>query len=246
MMSTRLSTTAALAFVLGGMACTAHAQSFTEGFDNGASFGAGWITTNNSMGAGNDWVVGTVITFDNGEIAVRPHAGFSFAIVNFSSLESGRGTISNWLLSPLIANIQNGDTFSFFTTTVADSGYADRLELRLSTAGAGTDVGSTADSVGTFSSLLLSINPDLSVPGYPEEWTRFTATVGGLAAPVDGRVGLRYFVEDGGPAGENSDVIGVDSFSYVASAVPEPATWALMLMGAAGLAGLQRRRRTNA
>ncbi len=221
----------------------ANAQSFTEGFDNGGpGFTTGWVTANNSAPAGSDWLVGTSVTDGDGAVAIAPQAGFSFAIVNYLSLNSGTGTISNWLISPLISNIRNGDSFSFFTTTVAASGFPDRLEFRLSTAGASANVGSTPDSVGSFSTLLLSINPALDAGGYPEDWTRFTATVSGLATPMTGRVGFRYFVSDGGPDGDNSNVIGLDTFSYVAAAVPEPASWALMLAGAAGLAGLQRLR----
>ena len=84
--------------------------------------------------------------------------------------------------------------------------------------------------VGDFTTTLSSVNPALTVSGYPEDWTLVTATVSGLAAPIDGRVAFRYFVTDGGPTGINSSIIGVDTFSYVA-AVPEPATWALMLVG---------------
>ena len=37
--------------------------------------------------------------------------------------------------------------------------FADRLELRLSTNGASTNVGTTTTSVGDFTTLLLTVNP---------------------------------------------------------------------------------------
>ncbi|MEO5735307.1 MAG: choice-of-anchor J domain-containing protein, partial [Rubrivivax sp.] len=215
MTHSKLLTTAAIALALGGTFSAAQAQSFTQGFDGGGpGLPAGWLSTNNSTNAAPavTWSVGTAIVDDQGTPVVFPQAGFSFALVNFNSVASGSGTISNWMFSPQINTISNGDSFSFYTTTVPSSGFPDRLELRLSTAGAGTNVGTTATSVGTFSTLLLSINPTLAQSGYPEDWTRFTATVSGLATPASGRIGFRYFVTDGGPLGNNSNIIGLDTF----------------------------------
>jgi MYXO-CTERM domain-containing protein len=101
-------------------------------------------------------------------------------------------------------------------------------------------VGATTTSVGDFTITLASVNPTLAVGGYPEDWTQITGTVSGLAAPVDGRVALRYFVTSGGPTGANSNIIAVDSFVY--APVPEPASWAMALAGLAGLAGWRRMR----
>lgn len=236
---------AALA-ALAGVSTSAQAQSFSEGF-NGAAVPTGWVTTNNSTRntTGNPWTVGTAIVDSNQDPVVTPYEGSGFAIANYSSVGSGAGTINNWLISPEIFGLRNGDTFSFWTTTTPNSEYPDRLELRLSQSGASTNVGTTTTSVGAFSTLLVSVNSTLSVGGYPEDWTQVTATVSGLNAPVDGRVALRYYVTSGGPTGANSNIIGVDNFSYTSvSAVPEPATWMMALGGIAGLAAL-RRRRTN-
>lgn len=61
--------------------------------------------------------------------------------------------------------------------------------------------------------MLLSVNPSLITGVYPTSWTKFTATVSGLAGPTSGRVAFRYFVTNGGPSGANSDYIGIDEFS---------------------------------
>jgi hypothetical protein len=223
---------AVLLFVLGG--ASAHAQSFFEGFNN-PTLPANWVAINNSTrnSTGNPWATGTAIVDADSNPVVVPYEGAEFAIANYTSVGSGTGTISNWLISPMLS-LNNGDTFSFFTTTVPASGFPDRLELRLSLAGASTNVGTTATSVGDFTTVLLTINSALAVGGYPESWTQFTATISGLGAPTSGRFALRYFVTSGGPSGANSNIIGIDAVQY--SAVPEPSTFALL--GGVALVGL--------
>lgn len=213
-------------------ASAATAQSFEEHFD---SVPAGWTIVNNSS------PVGTTSWFQPG---VTPpfgaHIGAtnSYIAANYNNA-GGVGDISNWLMTPEITNIQNGDTISFWTRTVTDPEYADRLELRLSTAGASTNAGATASSVGDFANLLLTVNPSLVPSEYPSTWTQYTVTVSGLASPVNGRLAFRYFVPVAGPFGDNSDFIGIDTFSYTAV----PGAGSLALMGLAGLVGGGRRRR---
>ena len=234
----------ALGLALSSLGTSVQAASFSEGF-NGTALPAGWVATNVSTRAstGNPWGVGAGIQDGNGNIVVPPHEGNGFALVNYTSIGSGSGTINNWLISPLITGMNNGDTFSFYTTTTSASSYPDRLEFRLST-GSGTNVGTTVTGVGSFTTTLLSINPTQAVGGYPETWTQYTVTLSGLTAPIDGRVAFRYFVTSAGPTGINSNIIGVDQFSYV-SAVPEPGTWALMAGGLLGVAALRRRKSTD-
>lgn len=223
---------------------TSSYASFVETFDAG-SLPAGWVTTNVSTRntTGNPWSVGSGILDEAGDVVVGPHSGSGMALANYTSVGSGSGTINNWLISPVITGLNNGDTFSFYTTTVPGSEYPDRLEFRLST-GTGTNVGTTATGVGSFTTTLLSVNPTLAVGGYPEDWTQYTVTLSGLAAPIDGRVAFRYFVTSGGPTGANSNILGVDDFSYV-SAVPEPSSIAMMLAGM-GIVGVVARRRQKA
>jgi hypothetical protein len=219
--------------------------SFTEGFDGTAP---GWLTVNNSTNAlsGSPWSLVTGITDGAGNDLVTAHSGTSFASADFSSIGIGSGTISNWFISPEITQLHNGDKFSFYTTTVPDSLFPDRLEFRLSTSGSSTDVGGSTSSVGAFTKILTTVNSTLAQGGYPETWTLVTVTLSGLTAPVDGRVALRYFVTDGGPNGDNSNAIGVDDFRYTAvTAVPEPESVAMMLAGLGILAGLQRRRQRD-
>ena len=94
---------------------------------------------------------------------------------------AGLATISNWLLTPPIT-LQNGATFTFYTrtTTLPPVIFPDRLQVRMSTNGASTNVGTLATDVGDFTTLLLDINPTYRPEGYPHVWTQFTVTLSGI------------------------------------------------------------------
>jgi hypothetical protein len=191
----------------------ASADIFTEDFDNIATLpGAGWALINNSAPLGSTgWFQGNPGIFP--ALAGPPE---SYIAANFLNAASG-GNISNWLLTPEIPLVGRV-TISFNTRTEMGVPFADRMELRLSTGGASTDVGATDASVGDFSTLLLTINPALDPAGYPDAWTQVTAAVSGLPAGTTGRFAFRYFVPD---TNTNADYIGIDTVSV--TAVPEPA-----------------------
>ncbi len=98
-------------------------------------------------------------------------------------------TISNWLLTPEVL-VQDG-ILTFYTRTMVDSAFPDRLQIRMSTNGASTNVGTTAFDVGDFTNLLLDINPTYTVGGYPEAWTQFTVTISGVPAGTTGRLAFK-------------------------------------------------------
>ncbi len=78
---------------------------------------------------------------------------------------------------------------------------------------ASTNVGTTATDVGDFTTLLLDIDPNYVATSYPDVWTQYTLTIAGLSGPTSGRLAFRYFVEDGGLNGNNSDYMGIDTFT---------------------------------
>jgi len=221
----------ALAVAMSFAAAGASAASLDEGFDS--VLPAGWTTKNNSVPLGSTtWFQGNPTVFPSHTGAPNSYAG-----ANFNNT-AGAGEISTWLITPTLS-FNNGDTLSFWTRSVDGSFFPDRLEVRFSNVG-GSDVGNTATSVGSFSTLLLTVNPDLEVGGYPGVWTQYTATISGLSGATNGAIGFRYLVSDAGPAGNNSDYIGLDTVSITA-AVPEPSTWALMALGL-GAVALRRRK----
>ena len=181
----------------------------TEGFDNITTLpGSGWFTQNNSVPVGTTgWSQGTT--------PFPSHMGgaTSYITANFNNT-TGTNTISNWLLTPTLT-LQNGATMTFWTRTITGNTFPDRLQVRMSTAGASTNVGTGATATGDFTTLLLDINPTYQSGGvYPEVWTQFTVNITGVPAATQGRLAFRYFVEQGGPTGANSNYIGIDTFQY--------------------------------
>lgn len=183
----------------------------SENFD---VFPTTWTTTNQSTPTGaGAWSQGGGTAFDPGGQA---GGATSFTLVNYTSA-TGNGTISNWLITPEVS-LQNGDVISFYSRTGGTgttSQYPDRLELRLNSTdmtATGIPSGGSA-GLGAFTTLALTINPDLTSTGYPLTWTQYTYTVSGLTGVVPCKIGFRYYVTDGGTLGDNSNIIGVDTFS---------------------------------
>lgn len=182
---------------------------FSEGFDDITTLpGAGWSLQNLSN------PVGTTGWFQGNDAVFPSQAGATTAYIGANFNNTGSvGNISNWLLTPEIG-LKNGDQIKFWTRKPSPDSFADRLQVRMSTAGASTNVGATDASVGDFTTLLLDINPTLTTGVYPTAWTQFTVTISGLGAATTGRIGFRYFVTNGGLNGANSDYIGIDTFEY--------------------------------
>src|SRR6056297_2374477 len=188
----------------------------TEGFDDVSALpAAGWALQNNTEPLGaTGWFQGNPVVFPS-----QAGADTSYVAANFQN-GSGTATISNWLLTPEV-DLENGVAMTFFARS-ADSIFPDRLQVRLSTSGASTNVGSGATDVGDFTELLLDINPMYEEGVFLNEWTQYTVTVSGLSEPVTGRFAFRYFVEDGGTTGNNSDFIGIDEVSITAVTTGPP------------------------
>lgn len=185
------------------------AENFSEGFDDILELpGKGWVQRNNSQPQGSvGWAQG-----DPGEFSAHLGPADSYISANWANAD-GLGTVSNWLLTPEIA-LSSETRVRFWTRTADPNGqpFPDRLEVRLSTDGASDNVGGTAESVGSFTTVLLTINPDLQ-DEYPTVWTEYVITLDMIAEPTSGRIAFRYYVTDSGPFGDNGDFIGIDTFS---------------------------------
>ncbi|WP_369641898.1 IPTL-CTERM sorting domain-containing protein [Acidovorax sp. A79] len=205
-----------------GFSSQAWAQAFTEDFDNITLLtGNGWFMQNNSTPAGStSWFQGTATTATPTPGPFNAYSGAANAYIGANYNNTGStGTISNWLAMPN-RTLRNGDVLTFFTRKPTGTDYPDRLEVRLSTNGASTNVGSGATAVGDFTALLLSVNPTLVAGGYPQTWTQYTITISGLPAPTSGRMAFRYFVTSAGALGTNSDYIGIDNTVYTPYVCP--------------------------
>ena len=215
------------------------AQSFVENFDLFTTLsGSGWLTQNNSNPVGGtSWYQGVSLA------AGGPFNSFngvdsSYVAANYNStsITGNKDTISNWLISPVL-NLRNGDTIKFYTQTDPANFRADRLQLRLSIGGGATGLGTHANSLGNFTTVLQDINPTLALSVYPLVWTQYTSIISGLSAPASGRVAFRYYVTKGGYHGINSDYIGIDNFIYASYICPtltiSPATISNAQLGVA-------------
>lgn len=191
-------------------------QPLSENFDSVAGLaGAGWVMTNNSNPAGSTgWFQGNTAAFSS-----QAGAANSYVAANLNGTTFG-GNISNWLITPALTNLQDGVVLTFYTRTETSAPAADRLEVRLSTNGASTNVGATDASVGDFTTLLLTVNAALTAGGYPTAWTPFTITLSGIGAgPVTGRIAFRHVVPN---SSANADVVGIDSVVLGAGCPPPP------------------------
>jgi hypothetical protein len=230
----KLWTGMAAAVLLCGTIGTAQAAlTLDEGFTT--VLPAGWAKTNNSAPLGStDWFQGETAVF-----AAQAGPANSYAAANFNAAANG-GNVSDWLFTPTVA-LHDGDVFSFFTRTEANSAFPDSLEVRVSTSGSSTDVGATATSLGVFTTLLRAINPTQSVGGYPETWTQFSNVLSGVGANTQGRIAFRYLVTD---TSNNGNYIGIDTVQLSTrsvTTVPEPSTVAALALGLALLGWHLRR-----
>ena len=178
----------------------------SEGFDDITAL-PDWAIINHSEPLGvTDW-------FQGNDTVFPAHTGdpTSYIGANFNNT-GDLGTISDWLLTPVVP-MQDGSSVTFWTRTVTPGAtiYPDRLQVRASTAGTSTNVGTSSTDVGDFTMLLLDINPTYATDGYPFEWTQFTATVSGVPGAMTGRFAFRYFVENAGLNGSNSMVMPTTS-----------------------------------
>lgn len=199
-----------------------NAQAISEGFEDlDALLTQGWSRTNQSdpmNAASPGW-----FQCPPGGTQINPaHMGPDNSCVasNFAA-GTGTATISNWLVAPN-RTFNNGDTITFWTREIIDNPYPNRMQVRLSTNGSSTNTGTGAFDEGDFTEVLLDINPDLQVGGYPFEWTEYTITLSGLSGATSGRFAFRFFVEDGGPAGANSYIIGIDTLTYTPAGPAAP------------------------
>ncbi|HEY6161114.1 MAG TPA: choice-of-anchor J domain-containing protein [Bacteroidia bacterium] len=194
-------------------------QSFVENFEtftggNGLDLPTGWDTSNVSLPLGaTGW-------FHGGAAVFPAYWDTAYAGANFNNT-TGTGTISDWLAAP-VRWMHNGDMIEFYTRTV-DSGtnnYADRLQVWLSLQGSNTQFPLNENTTGSYTVKLLDIDSTYSVNsyagGYPYNWKKYTLTLSGLATNGQScRFAFRYYVQNGGPTGANSNYIGVDSVAYI-------------------------------
>lgn len=193
------------------------AQIISEGFENVNDLmnNGGWATKNLSNPRGSG-----VWYQDIGSFTAHSGSALSTITADFTAIPNNQtGTISCWLFTPEI-NFGNQDSLSFWANSFKGGYYPDRLEVRLSTSGSSTHVGNDEFSVGDFSTLLYTINPNLEAQVFPEVWIFHAIKLAGkVSLGQSGRIAFRYFITDGGSRGYNGSTIGIDDFNYYSDAV---------------------------
>lgn len=187
------------------------AQSFIEDFESLQtcfSANGGWSQLNRSSPAGT-------ANWNRNDSIQTPYGTANSAITATALSVNTSGTISNWLFTP-VRELRTGDTLRFFTKSLKNSIYPDRLEVRLSLQGANTQIAG-ANGVGNFTTLLLTVNPTLQGgSAYPMMWTQYTVVVPYIETPTMGRFAFRYYVTNAGnnQPGTNASMIALDRVEY--------------------------------
>jgi hypothetical protein len=188
-------------------------ESFTAPFNPAV---AGWNIQNLSAPVGStSWFQGSANQFPALSGGLTDYAAANF---NSTAPTGTNNTISTWLITPTL-NLVNGGVLEFATrNSIFPFGFADRLQVYSSTAGAGTNVGAgpgtATNTAGTFTNILLDINPTLVFGLYPDTWTIYTVTLTNIPTPTVGRLAFRYYVTNGGNGGSNSNYVGIDDVRY--------------------------------
>lgn len=201
-------------------------EDFTDPFPIGTN---GWSVIDNTSPLNTlSWTQGNQ-TGGNGIIPAFNGNFNDFYMADFTAVNSisSPGTISAFLITPTV-NIYNGCVLQFATRTANQTPpniYPDRMQVLMSQTGNTTTLLGSTTNVGSFTDKLLDINPNLvsvnasavtngSVNGYPFNWVVYTIPVSGVTGTVTGRFAFRYFVTNGGQAGANSRLVGVDAVRF--------------------------------
>jgi hypothetical protein len=236
-MNKYLSSTLALSTLALAISAPAHAAGLTtlsEGFNNVSGLAPAWAFVNNSESAPTPpslWTQGVTATSN---YAAQSGSSNSFAQVDFSSTAALNGIVSNWLITPEL-DFTNGGVFSFYARTFQGNTFAEFIEVRQSNAGSSTNVGTTATSLGDFTTLVGSVGSlnDRSKDLPKSAWGLFTFNI----APTSGsgRLAFRYYATDGGVNGVTGQYATIDTVNYVPT--PEPSSMAgMLLIGGLGAA----------
>ncbi len=222
-------------------------SSFVEEFDTvGNLTSKGWAFRNNTNPVGSTgWRQGRYEEANQVKFtSVGPYLGFpaysahntpnDFVSCDISCLgdvSGNGGNISAWLISPSL-EMKNGDTISFYSRATDDALYydpaTDRMQVWANFTDGTADVGTTDASTGSFTTLLLDINPNRVYNyqgGFPSKWTKYTIEISGIpgsGSVTNGRFAFRYYNVDAGLQGGsgsngnyyNPTVVGIDQLSF--------------------------------
>jgi hypothetical protein len=172
----------------------------------------GWVTKNNSSDSNDyaltDWGQGIWGVGKNGEEYGFPAYSDSVSKDEYAFSGASYAAISSWLISPVLS-VKNGDKISFYTCTDPMNAYSgDRMQVLMNKS-TSTDIGSTL-SAGSFTTVLLDINPTQAQGGYPVTWKNYEYTFSGISGKINTRIAFRHYMD--GPA--NAKGVAIDVFKF--------------------------------
>jgi hypothetical protein len=152
-----------------------------------------WQVIDND-GSTTAWDFTQFVVFTSGD-SVLPQAGQSFWFSNFNNA-NGVGLIDEWLISPRLPMISNGDSLHFYAGAIGGD-FDDSLKVLIS----------TADSLpGSFTQIAY-----FKVDGPVASWNKYSFDL----TPYAGNqifFAVNYYIVNGGPFGTHSDNVWVDHF----------------------------------
>jgi hypothetical protein len=132
--------------------------------------------------------------FTPGGIAIVPQSGQGFWTSNVQNANLA-GVIDEWLISPRISVIYAGDSLHFWAGAVGEY-FDDSLRVKIST---------TNDEPASFKYELGNFRID----GPAGSWHQYSFDLSDFDSS-DIFLALNYYIQNGGPGGENSDFIWID------------------------------------
>jgi hypothetical protein len=162
----------------------------------GTSPPAGWrVIDNDGSGSAMDFRQQVIFPTPPPPDTIKQQVGQSFW---FSSFNNANGfLIDEWLISPRVPDIENGDSLCFWAGAVGGS-FDDSLRVFIST----TDslLASFTNQIGYF-----------RVDGPVSSWNKYAFDLSAFAGS-DIFIAVNYFIVDGGPSGSHSDNVWIDHF----------------------------------
>jgi autotransporter-associated beta strand protein len=220
---------ALIAAVLAAAPAFAQSVVLTENFTTVAQTTGGWNLSSGFWPAQNNSTNPQPYSTNGGAWGpggglLNPAPGGAYFATDTTATGTDNGTVSDWLMTPVLT-LHNGDILKFSTRTRNPEEGPSRLEVRLSTAGSGTSVGTLPADLGSFTTLVGTINPSLTANTYPTAWTTETFTVSGLSSIATGRLAFRTTYPNGGFNGPNGDTVGLAQVTYTATTGLKTLTW---------------------
>jgi hypothetical protein len=173
---------------------------------------AGWVTKNNSVDSNDyvltDWGQGIWGVDKSGQEFGFPAYSDSASKDEYAFSGATAAPISSWLITPVLS-VENTDKIFFYTRTYSDNTYSgDRMQVLMNKS-TSTDVGGTL-SAGSFTTVLIDINPTQSLGGYPAAWTKYEYTFSGISGKINTRIAFRHYVD----GSANAQGVAIDAFEF--------------------------------